>query len=93
MSDSFVLLAGRTPLDVVCYPLFHPRPLGIFARLLEGFIPARVSGGRVVMINGHQGVLFEEREVTLDLIGFEFVFRDQHNVLIVSVPMVCSWRT
>jgi len=92
MSHGFVLLAGGASFNVVCYPLFHPRPLGIFTCLSKGFIPAGVSGGRVVVMDGHQGALFEEGEVALDPIGPEFAFRDQHHVLIVPVSMVCSWR-
>jgi len=92
MSHSFVLLTDGAPFDVICYPLFHSGPLGILARLLKGFISAGVSGGRVVVVDGHQGALFEEREVALDPVGCEFVFGDQRNVLIVSVSMVCSQR-
>ena len=92
MSHGFVLLTDRASFDIICYPLFHSRPLGILTCLSKGFISARVSGGRVVVVNSHQGVLFEEGEVTLDPIGFEFVFGDQHYILIVSVSVVCSWR-
>ncbi len=88
MSHGLVLLAGGASFNIVHYPLFHPGPLGIFMHLSEGFIPSRVSGGRVVMVNGHQGMLFEEREVTLDPIDLEFIFWDQCYVLIVPGPMV-----
>jgi len=92
MSHGFVLLTDRASFDVICYPLFHSGPLGILTCLSKGFVSAGVSSGRVVMVNGHQGALFEEGEVALDPIGFEFVFGDQCNVLIVSVSVVCSQR-
>ena len=92
MSHGFVLLTDRASFNVICYPLFHSRPLGILTHLSKGFISARVSGGRVVVVNGHQGVLFEEGEVALDPIDLELVFRDQCYILIVSVSMVHSQR-
>ncbi len=92
MSHGFVLLAGGASFNVVCHPLFHPGPLGVLTCLLESFVPSRMSGRRVVVVNGHQGTLFKEGEVTLDPIGPEFVFRDQHHVLIVPVSMVCPQR-
>src|SRR5258708_1647962 len=53
MGHGFVLLADRAPLDVVCYPLFHPQPLGALMGLSESFIPSRVSGGRMVVVDSH----------------------------------------
>jgi len=93
MSHGFVLLTDRAPFDVIHYPLLHSGPLGILTCLSKGFILARVSGRGMVVVNSHQGVFFEEREIALDPIGFEFVFGDQRNVLIVSVSVVCSRRT
>src|SRR5258708_5504178 len=90
MSHGFILLADGASFDVICYPLLHSRPLGILTCLSEGFIPAGVSGGRVVVVNGHQGVFFKEGEVALDLVGSEFVFGDHCNVLVVCFSMICS---
>ena len=90
MSHGFVLLAGGAPFDIVCHPLFHCRPLGILTHLSEGLVSARVSGGRMVMVNGHQGVFFEEGEIALDPVGFEFVPRDHHNVLVVCFSLIHS---
>ena len=91
MSHGFILLADGAPFDIICYPLLHSGPLGILTCLSEGFVPAGVSGGRMVVVNGHQGAFFEEGEVALDPVGFEFVFRDHHNILVVYFSMICSW--
>ena len=53
MSDGFVLLTSRTSLDVIRDPLFHSRPLGAFACLSKGFVSSRMSGGGVIVVNGH----------------------------------------
>ena len=92
MSHGFVLLTDRAPFDVICYPLLHSRPLGILTCLSKGLVPTRMSGRRVVMVNGHQGTFLEEGKVALDPIGFKSVFGNQGDVLIVSVPMVCTQR-
>ena len=60
MGHGFVLLTGGASLDVVCYPLSHPRPLGALPCLSKGLVSAGVSGGRMVMVDGHQGTFFEE---------------------------------
>jgi len=44
----------------------------------------------MVMVNGHQGVFFEEGEIALDPVGFEFVPRDHHNVLVVCFSLIHS---
>src|SRR5258707_15129038 len=66
MSKGFVLLADGAPFDVICHPLFHSRPLGVLAGLPEGLVSSRVSGGGVVMVDGHQCTFFEGSQVSLD---------------------------
>ena len=53
VSDGFVLLTDGAPLDVIRYPLFHSRPLGVFARLSKGLVSPWMSGGGVIVVDGH----------------------------------------
>ena len=43
MCQSFILLAYRTPFDVICDPLIHTRPPVGLCYLADGPISARVS--------------------------------------------------
>jgi len=76
MGNGFVLLTDGASLDIVCHPLFHSRPLGMFMCLLKSLVPPGMPSRGVIMIDGHQGVLFENGQVAPDSVDLKFVFGD-----------------
>jgi hypothetical protein len=47
--ENLVLLTCRASFHIFCYPRVHPWPLYMLSSFVEGFIPAWVSCGGVVM--------------------------------------------
>ncbi len=92
VSNGLVLLTNGAPLDVVCHPLFHPRPLNVFARLSEGLIPSWVAGGRMVVIDGHQRTFLSSSRLGLNPVDRKLIFRNECHILVISFTVVCPWR-
>ena len=53
MGQYFVLLTYCASFDIVFDPLFHVRPPVLFLEFPEGFVPARMSCERVIMVEVH----------------------------------------
>ena len=56
MREVFVLLACRASFNIVGYPLVHVGPPVSFLGFVDCFIPAQVTGSRVVVHQGHDTV-------------------------------------